>query len=263
VILIFLAYLSSISINCSRIHSALFCTSSGVLEVSSTGRPLHLECHSFSAASSLSLFPSHSLTAQPRVMRLGSSVCCPVSTTYQIASWSERVAWAGSSSLQAVVWGSSSMVVKTMSRTLCRCCPVCLWVSCPSPTYRRSWSSMSPSKKRWLVDVVHWGFHLGLCALKSPARIVIPHLQDTFKNGDSYQVMTQAIGQEPVLTTLHPLPAGSRIMGGQEKGQRHLGWGNPGQPPRLDCFRSTTGVSNAQPYPEEHTAAVDKNLEYL
>jgi hypothetical protein len=52
-------------------------------------------------------------------------------------------------------------------------------------------------------------------------------------------------------------------MGGQEKGQRHLGWGNPGQPPRLDCFRSTTGVSNAQPYPEEHTAAVDKNLEYL
>jgi hypothetical protein len=46
---------------------------------------------------------------------------------------------------------------------------------------------------------------------------VIPHLQDTFKNGDSYQVMTQAIGQEPLLTTLHPLPAGSRIMGGQEK----------------------------------------------
>jgi hypothetical protein len=24
-----------------------------------------------------------------------------------------------------------------------------------------------------------------------------------------------------------------------------------------------TAVSNAQPYPEEHTAAVDKNLEYL
>jgi hypothetical protein len=52
-------------------------------------------------------------------------------------------------------------------------------------------------------------------------------------------------------------------MGGQEKGQRHLGRRNPGQPPRLDCFRSTTAVSNAQPYPEEHTAAADKNLEYL
>jgi hypothetical protein len=90
-----------------------------------------------------------------------------------------------------------------------------------------------------------------------------PTFKTHFKNGDSHQVMTQAIGQEPLLTTLHPLPAGSRIMGGQEKSQRHLGWGNPGQPPRLDCFQSTTEVSNAQPYPEEHTAAVDKNLEYL
>jgi hypothetical protein len=52
-------------------------------------------------------------------------------------------------------------------------------------------------------------------------------------------------------------------MGGQEKSQRHLGWGNPGQPLRLDCFQSTTVVSNAQPYPKEHTAAIDKNLEYL
>jgi hypothetical protein len=75
--------------------------------------------------------------------------------------------------------------------------------------------------------------------------------------------MTQAIGQEPLLTTLHPLPTGSTIMGGQEKSQRHLGWGIPGQPPRLDCFRSMTEVSNAQPYHEEHTAAIDKNLEYL
>jgi hypothetical protein len=90
-----------------------------------------------------------------------------------------------------------------------------------------------------------------------------PTFKTHFKNGDSYQVMTQAIRQEPLLTTLHPVPAGSRIMGGQEKSQRHLGWGNPGQPPKLDCFRSTTEVSNAQPYPEEHTAAVDKNLEYL
>jgi hypothetical protein len=65
---------------------------------------------------------------------------------------------------------------------------------------------------------------------------VIPHLQDTFKKGDSYQLMTQAIGQELLLTTLHPLPAGSRIMGGQGESQHHLGWGNLGQPPRLDCF---------------------------
>jgi hypothetical protein len=75
--------------------------------------------------------------------------------------------------------------------------------------------------------------------------------------------MTQAIRQEPLLTTLHPLPTGSRIMGGQEKSQHHLGQGNPGQPLRLGCFRSTTAVSNAQTYPEEHTAAIDKNLEYL
>jgi hypothetical protein len=47
-------------------------------------------------------------------------------------------------------------------------------------------------------------------------------------------------------------------MGGQEKSQRHLGRGNPGQPPRLDCFQSMTAVSNAQPYLEEHTAAVEK-----
>jgi hypothetical protein len=68
-----------------------------------------------------------------------------------------------------------------------------------------------------------------------------PTFKTHFKNGDSYQVMSQAIGQEPLLTTLHPLPAGSRIMGGQEKSQCHLGWGNPGQPPRWDCFRSMTG----------------------
>jgi hypothetical protein len=63
-----------------------------------------------------------------------------------------------------------------------------------------------------------------------------PTFKTHFKNGDSYQVMTQARRQEPLLTTLHPLPAGSRIMGGQGKSQRHLGRGNPGQPPRLDCF---------------------------
>jgi hypothetical protein len=77
-----------------------------------------------------------------------------------------------------------------------------------------------------------------------------PTFKTYYKNGDSHQVMTQAIGQEPLLTTLHPRPAGSRIMGGQEKSQRHLGWGNPGQPTRLDCFQSMTAVTNAQPYPE-------------
>jgi hypothetical protein len=97
--------------------------------------------------------------------------------------------------------------------------------------------------------------------LSSP--LSYPTCKPHFKNGDSYQVMPQARRQEPLLTTLHPLPAGSRIIGGQEKGQRHLGRGNPGQPPRLDCFRSMTAVSNAQPYLEEYTAAVDKNLEYL
>jgi hypothetical protein len=46
-----------------------------------------------------------------------------------------------------------------------------------------------------------------------------PTFKIHFKNGDSYQVMTQAIGQEPLLTTVHLLPTGSRIIGGQEKGQ--------------------------------------------
>jgi hypothetical protein len=55
-----------------------------------------------------------------------------------------------------------------------------------------------------------------------------PTFKTYFKNGDSYQVMTQAIGQEPLLTTLYLLPTGSRIMGGKEKGQHHLGQGNPG-----------------------------------
>jgi hypothetical protein len=52
-------------------------------------------------------------------------------------------------------------------------------------------------------------------------------------------------------------------MGGQGKSQRYLGWGNPGQPPRLDYFQSTTVVSNAQPYPEEHTTTIDKKPRIL
>ena len=93
---------------------------------------------------------------------------------------------------------------------------------------------------------------------------VIPYPDKTFeKNGDSYLSNNSSQRRELLLTTLHPLPAGSRIMGGQGKSQRHLGRGNPGQPPRWVCFRSMTAVSNAQPYLEEHTAAADKNLEYL
>jgi hypothetical protein len=48
-------------------------------------------------------------------------------------------------------------------------------------------------------------------------KLSYPTFKTHFKNGDSYQVMTQAIRQKPLLTTLHPLPAGSRIMGGQGK----------------------------------------------
>jgi hypothetical protein len=59
-------------------------------------------------------------------------------------------------------------------------------------------------------------------------QVSYPTFKTHFKNGDSYQVMTQAIRQESLLTTLHPLPAGRRIMGGQGKSQRHLGRGNPG-----------------------------------
>jgi hypothetical protein len=41
-----------------------------------------------------------------------------------------------------------------------------------------------------------------------------PNFKTHFKNGDSYQVITQAIGKELLLTTLYPLPTGSRIIGG-------------------------------------------------
>jgi hypothetical protein len=41
-----------------------------------------------------------------------------------------------------------------------------------------------------------------------------PTFKTHSKNGDSYQVMTQATRQEPLLTTLYLLPAGSRIIGG-------------------------------------------------
>jgi hypothetical protein len=46
---------------------------------------------------------------------------------------------------------------------------------------------------------------------------VIPCLEDTLKEWGFLQVMTQVIGQESYQATLHPLPVGSRIMGGQGK----------------------------------------------
>jgi hypothetical protein len=73
------------------------------------------------------------------------------------------------------------------------------------------------------------------------AHVSYPTFKTHFKNGDSYQVMTQAIRQEPLLTTLHPLPAGSRIMGGQEKRVSQPWLGNM----RGDSFRSTTGATQS------------------
>jgi hypothetical protein len=46
---------------------------------------------------------------------------------------------------------------------------------------------------------------------------VIPLLEDTLKEWGFLQVMTQVIGQELYQAALHPLPVGSRIMGGQGK----------------------------------------------
>jgi hypothetical protein len=63
-----------------------------------------------------------------------------------------------------------------------------------------------------------------------------PTFKIHFKNRDSYQVMTQAIGQEPLLTTLHTLPAGSRIMGGQEISQSVIKGGEPGAAPEIGLF---------------------------
>jgi hypothetical protein len=46
---------------------------------------------------------------------------------------------------------------------------------------------------------------------------VTPLLEDTLNEWGFLQVMTQVIGQESYQATLHPRPAGSRIMGGQGK----------------------------------------------
>jgi hypothetical protein len=46
---------------------------------------------------------------------------------------------------------------------------------------------------------------------------VIRLLEDPLKEWGFLQVMTQVIGQESYQAALHPLPTGSRIMGGQGK----------------------------------------------
>jgi hypothetical protein len=57
---------------------------------------------------------------------------------------------------------------------------------------------------QWTWWVYQWG-------------AVIPLLEDTLKECGFLQVMTQVIGQESYQAALHPLPAGSSIMGGQGK----------------------------------------------
>jgi hypothetical protein len=53
--------------------------------------------------------------------------------------------------------------------------------------------------------------------LSSESLSIIPLLEDTLKEWGFLQVMTQVIGQELYQAALHPLPTGSRIMGGQGK----------------------------------------------
>jgi hypothetical protein len=74
------------------------------------------------------------------------------------------------------------------------------------------------------------------CQVQSRIILSYPTFKTYFKNADSYQVRTQAIRQEPLLTTLHPLPAGSRIMGGQEKSQSIIKGGEPGAAPEIGLF---------------------------
>jgi hypothetical protein len=70
---------------------------------------------------------------------------------------------------------------------------------------------------------------------------VIPLLEDTLQEWGFLQDMTQVIRQESYQATLHPLPVGSRIMGGQGKkiSQTWLGI------VRGDSFRSTTGSTQS------------------
>jgi hypothetical protein len=46
---------------------------------------------------------------------------------------------------------------------------------------------------------------------------IIPLLEDTLKEWGFLQVMTEVIQQESYQATLHPLPMGSTIIGGQGK----------------------------------------------
>jgi hypothetical protein len=89
-------------------------------------------------------------------------------------------------------------------------------------------------------EVKYLGFIISTSRTKMDP-VSYPTFKTHFKNGDSYQVMTQAIGQELLLTTLHPLPTGSRIMGGQEKRVRQPWLGNM----RGDSFQSTTGSTQS------------------
>jgi hypothetical protein len=77
--------------------------------------------------------------------------------------------------------------------------------------------------------------------------------------------MTQVIGQEPYPATLHPLPAGSRIMGGQGKKISQTWLGSM----RGDSFRSTDSSTQstlndniAGDTPGQQRLTNQRNLEY-
>jgi hypothetical protein len=70
--------------------------------------------------------------------------------------------------------------------------------------------TMNSENIRILVTDFRWKSYKG-------GGSVIPLLEDTWKEWGFLQVMTQVIGQESYQATLHPLPIGSRIMGGQGK----------------------------------------------
>jgi hypothetical protein len=91
-----------------------------------------------------------------------------------------------------------------------------------------------------------------------------PTFKTHFKNGDSYQVMTQAIRQEPLLTTLHPLPAGSTIMGGQGKRSvHHKGLRTRGSPRDRTVSDQRLGFLMPSHIPGNIPLISTKNLEYL
>jgi hypothetical protein len=87
-----------------------------------------------------------------------------------------------------------------------------------TPSGKKTWAEVVKSGGI-NIQIVLGNSNLGLTTpLMKKRAVLYPTFKTHLKNGDSYPVMTQAQRQEPLLTTLHPLPAGSRIMGGQEKG---------------------------------------------